>query len=178
MDYIFRSDRLGFRQWKSSDLMPFCRICSDPDVMEFFPNIMTKEQTESSVNRFFNHIETYGHGFFAVDHLESGEFIGFVGYIYQTMNVDFAPCYEIGWRLDKNHWNRGLATEGAKACLDHAFNKEDCSEMYSITPIQNVKSIRIMEKLNMQHCGFFNHPKLDLSSPLLKHVIYKVKRRT
>jgi len=174
MDYLFRSSRLGFRQWQSSDIKPFSEMCRDEVVMEFFPKLLTEEETMASVLRFSKSIEELGHGFFAVDLLSTNTFIGFIGYIYQTMNVSFAPCFEIGWRLDRKVWNHGLATEGAKASLEHAFTYTKCKEMYSITPVQNVKSERIMQKLGMHHIGYFEHPLLDPSSDLRKHTIYKV----
>ncbi len=174
MQYFFKSERLGFRQWDEKDTLPFFELCSDPRVMEFFPSTLSYQEASELVNRIKKGIEKEGYGFYAVDLISTGQFIGFIGVIHQTMETDFTPCYEIGWRLSPNIWNKGLATEGAKACIKYMFSNYHCKAIFSITPIQNIKSERVMQKIGMQYFGFFDHPKLSKDSELLQHTIYKV----
>jgi RimJ/RimL family protein N-acetyltransferase len=61
----------------------------------------------------------------------------------------FTPCVEIGWRLAAAHWNRGLATEGARRCLRYAFQELALPEVVAFTVPANLRSRRVMEKLGM-----------------------------
>ncbi len=81
--YIFKSVRLGFRNWNESDLPEFSKINADKDVMEYFPKTLTSEDTENFIKRLQKHTHTYGFCYFATEVLSSGEFIGFIGLAYQ-----------------------------------------------------------------------------------------------
>ena len=93
------------------------------------------------------------------------------------MEADFTPCVEIGWRLSKQFWGQGLATEGAGACLDFAFDKLGLNVIYSFTPLNNRPSERVMQKIGMQRQGTFSHPKIESGHPLREAHLYKIERR-
>ena len=138
--YLFTSERLGFRNWLDSDIDKMIDISSDPDVMEFFPAIATKIQTVDFIDKMKLMYIEKGYCYFAVDQLKDESFIGFIGLCYQTYESQFTPSVDIGWRLNKRYWNNGLATEGAKKCLDYAFNVIELESIISTTPITNTKS--------------------------------------
>ena len=148
--YIFKTARLGFRNWQDADIKPMTAINLDPEVMEYFSNTQDEAFTTAAIGRIRNEYETKGHCYFAVDLLSTGELIGFIGLHEQTFEADFTPCIDIGWRLKKAVWNQGLATEGARACLHYAFQQLKCSKVYSITPKINLRSERIMQKIGMK----------------------------
>ena len=116
--YIFKSERLGFRNWNLTDIDPLHEINSDEKVMEFIPTIPTKKQTTEFVERMKKQFENKGFCYFAVDKLADREFIGFIGLSEQTYEADFTPCIDIGWRIKSSEWNKGYATEGAKNVLN------------------------------------------------------------
>ena len=174
-DYSIKTARLGLRNWTDSDIDPATRMNADPKVREFFPNTLTKEETIDFIKRMQNHFEIHGFCFFAVDKLDTNEFIGFIGLNMQTFKSDFTPSVEIGWRLLKEYWGYGFATEGAKACLDFAFSKLKLPVVYAVAPLLNKKSQSVMQKLGMIFYKEFNHPKLDKHSPLRKCVVFKTK---
>lgn len=178
MDYLFQSSRLGFRQWHPSDLSPFAALNADADVMEFFPNTLTVEQTQVAIKRYQRHFVEQGYGWYATDLLKDGKFIGFIGLSKVSLDVNFSPCTEIGWRLAKAYWGHGLATEGAKACLDYAWNTLQLKEVYSLTPLLNKPSTRVMQKIGMTYQNSFLHPKIEKGHRLEDHVLYKVKNPT
>ena len=122
-DYLFTSERLGFRNWKISDLEEMSVINADVDVMKHFPQTLTKEETAAFIDRQKAHYEKFGYNYFATEVLESGEFIGFIGFSALDFEAEFTPATDIGWRLKKNSWGNGYATEGAKKCLEFAFNE-------------------------------------------------------
>ncbi|MCL4154756.1 UNVERIFIED_CONTAM: hypothetical protein GTU68_009560 [Idotea baltica] len=148
----------------------------DPEVMRFFPNTLTAEETKGLIERLQKHFDEYGFTFYAVDHLADGEFIGFLGLVRAIFESSFTPCNEIGWRLRKEYWGQGLATEGAKACLDYGFSNLGFNEVYSFTATINPPSENVMKKLRMTKVGEFDHPKLAMDSPLLRHVLYKITK--
>ena len=76
-------------------------------------------------------------------------------------------------------WSRSfgirVTTEAAQACLYFAFSVLKLDEVVAFTAVQNRDSEAVMKRLGMQHRGYFNHPKLDQNSPLLRHTLYAIK---
>jgi RimJ/RimL family protein N-acetyltransferase len=171
--YIFKSERLGFRNWNLTDIEKMHEINSDEKVMEFFPNIPTREQTEEFIERMKKQYENKGFCYFAVDKLEDNKFIGFIGLSEQTYKADFTPCIDIGWRINSNEWNKGFATEGAKKCLDYALNELKLENVFSIAPKINIKSEHIMTKIGMKKQYEFEHSLLTNDERLKTCVLYK-----
>jgi len=171
--YIFTSGRLGFRNWILSDIDPLHEINSDEKTMEFFPSILTRPQTIEFVERMQKQFEDKGFCYFAVDKLETNQFIGFIGLSEQTYQADFTPCIDIGWRISRNEWNKGYATEGAKRCLDYALLTLKLEHVYSIAPKINIKSEHIMQKIGLKKQCEFEHPLLVNHKRLITCVLYK-----
>ncbi|MEQ6118664.1 GNAT family N-acetyltransferase [Reichenbachiella sp. MALMAid0571] len=65
--YIFKSERLGFRNWVESDTAKMAEINSDPKVMEYFPGIPDFEQTVEFIERMQKQFLEKGFCYFAVD---------------------------------------------------------------------------------------------------------------
>lgn len=174
--YLFTSARLGFRNWEQADIAPMAAINSDPAVMEFFPRRQSLEETEQFVTRMQNEFAERKHCYFAVDKLENGKFIGFIGLSYKTFTSDFTPCVDIGWRLRKEEWGNGYATEGAKKCLEYGVTALHLPRIVAIAPEINVKSIRVMQKIGMTKVKDFSHPLLPNDERLRKCVLYEIVR--
>ena len=176
--YLLRTPRLGLRRWKDSDLEPCARMNADPAVREFFPGgLMTREQTAEMIRRLEGHFDEHGYGFYALDELDTGEFIGFTGLSHPTgFEAWFLPCVEIGWRLRHEAWGRGYATEAALACLRHGWGALDLGKIYAYTAGLNVRSQRVMQKIGMMLAGEFDHPNIESGHPLRRHVVYAVER--
>ena len=102
--------------------------------------------------------------------------MGFIGLFTADFTAHFTPATEIGWRLSSKHWGKGYATEGAKAVLHYAFGQLKLKKIVSFTPIHNIKSRRVMEKIGLKHnpINDFDHPKVALDSPLSRHVLYSL----
>ncbi len=173
--YIFKSERLGFRNWIDSDIKKMARINSDKEVMKFFPKTYSEKETFLFVERMQNQYAKRGFCYFAVDKLIDGEFIGFIGLSEQTFKSNFTPCIDIGWRIDKKEWNKGYATEGALQCLYFAKNELRINKISSIASIINTKSEHIMKKIGMQKIKTFEHPLLAHDERLKACVFYQKK---
>ena len=175
-NYLFKSERLGFRNWSEKDKPKMSKINSNSKVMAFFPSTPNTEQTEQFINRMQKQYLEKGFCYFAVDTLENNEFIGFIGISEQNFKSDFTPCVDIGWRLAEKEWGKGYATEGAKKCLDFAFNDIGLKTIKSICQKINDKSERVMEKLGMKKIHTFNHPLLKEYKTLESCVLYEIER--
>ena len=167
------TDRLILRSWKAEDMPLFAKMNKDARVMRYFPSILTAEQTESFYNRIQSEFKRNGWGLYAVELKSNGTFIGYVGLHEIGFDADFAPGVEIGWRLDADYHNQGLATEAAKEVLKLAKLK-GLQRLYSFTAKQNVSSERVMQKIGMKKVGEFEHPNLSPYSPLRTHVLYQI----
>ncbi|HPE98602.1 MAG: GNAT family N-acetyltransferase [Chitinophagales bacterium] len=174
--YIFRSERLGFRNWKKEDLNDFAEINSDLDVMEHFPKPLTQQETAEFIERLQKHYDKNGYNYFATEILDTGELIGFIGLAYQEYETEFTPATDIGWRLKKSSWGKGYATEGAKRCLEFAFSELDLEKVVSTCTIGNKKSENVMKKIGMSKKGEFNHPKLKDYPDFEKCIWYEIKK--
>jgi len=170
--YLFCSERIGFRNWQSSDLDAMDAISADPTVMRYFPTTKSRKETVAFIARMQEQYTETGHCYFAVDHLENQEFFGFIGLSRQSFEADFTPCVDIGWRLSPRYWNQGLATEGANASLNYAHKTLTINDIYAIAPCLNIPSIRVMEKIGMHLVKIFDHPLLPADSSLKRCVLY------
>jgi RimJ/RimL family protein N-acetyltransferase len=171
------TDRLILRRWLNSDRAPFARLNADARVMEFFPALLSREESDAMVDKIEAHFDAHGFGLWAAELQRDGAFVGFVGLSIPTFAAAFTPCVEIGWRLASEYWGQGLATEAARAVLRHGFASLGLEEIVSFTVPANVRSRRVMEKLGMSHnpADDFDHPRLPEGHALRRHVLYRLK---
>lgn len=172
---MIETERLLLREWRDADRDAFYRITSDPRVMEFFPAILTREQSDALIDRCKAHQREHGFTFFAAELRETGELAGFIGLARTPFEAHFTPCVEIGWRLGFEFWNRGLATEGAYAALRYGFEELRLNEIVAFTVSANIRSRRVMEKLGMMRdpADDFDHPRIAEGHTLQRHVLYR-----
>jgi RimJ/RimL family protein N-acetyltransferase len=173
-----RTERLLLRPWRDDDLAPFAALNADPRVMEFYPSTLPREESDARAARIRDDLVRRGFGLWAVELLDGGAFIGFIGLTEPTFEAHFTPCVEIGWRLAFAHQRRGYATEGARASLAFGFERLGLDTIVSMTTVENRRSRRVMEKLGMGHdpADDFDHPRLSEGHPLRRHVLYRLRR--
>lgn len=178
MTFRLETPRLTLREWQPEDLEPFAALTSDPEVMRFFPKLLSREETALMIARQMQHQAEHGFCFFAAELKATSRCIGFIGLLRTFFEAPFTPCVEVGWRLAKEHWNQGLATEGAKRSLEHGFNDLHFPEIVSLTATQNLPSMRVMEKIGMKRdlAGDFDHPRVPEGHSLRRHVLYRIQR--
>jgi len=172
------TERLLLRRWRPSDIEPFARMNADPIVMEHFPAPLSPQQSAQFIENIEKHFEQHGFGLWAAELRATGDFTGFIGLAVPRFQAPFTPCVEIGWRLIPDYWGQGLATEGARAVVRHAFDSLGLHEIVSFTVPANTRSRSVMEKLGMTHDpnDDFDHPNLPLRHPLRRHVLYRLRR--
>jgi 3-dehydroquinate dehydratase/shikimate dehydrogenase len=170
------TSRLTLRSWQESDLAKFADLNADPEVMKYFPSTVSKEKSNSWVEKLQHRIKADGVGLHALTLKDTGDFIGFVGLAEVKFEASFTPCVEIGWRLNKQVWGKGLATEAAHAALGFGFNTIGLDEIVSFAPKINLPSINVMKKIGMHHHkkDDFDHPLLHTHPKLQKCALYKM----
>ena len=177
VEFVIKTDRLALRQWRESDLPPFAALNADPRVMEFFPHVLSQDESDAAAARIAAHFRAHGFGRWAIELPGVADFIGFGGLSFVNFAAPFTPCVEVSWRLAFDHWCRGYATEAARAALNDGFARLGLAEVVSFTAVANQRSRRVMEKLDMRRCETedFDHPLLPEGHPLRRHVLYRVR---
>ncbi len=174
-EYLFKSERLGFRKWTKEDVAEFAKLNSDEEVMEHFPKTLSKKEVEALITALKNHYVENGFTYYATEILATKEFIGMIGLAFQEYKTEFTPAIDIGWRLKRTAWGKGYATEGAKRCLEYAFNELAIKKVISVCTIKNTNSEKVMKKIGMTKIGTFNHPELANYPDYEKHYCYEIK---
>ncbi|MEV4472905.1 GNAT family N-acetyltransferase [Nonomuraea sp. NPDC049504] len=172
------TERLIMRRWREEDKEPFAAMNADPEVMELFPALMTREESDAFVDRIERQFDERGYSLWALEVRDSGRFIGFTGLALQTFDVPFLPAVEIGWRLTRSAWGHGYAIEAARRAARYAFEEAGLDAIISMTAVQNRRSRSVMERLGMTRdpAEDFDHPRLPKDSPILRHVLYRLHR--
>jgi RimJ/RimL family protein N-acetyltransferase len=166
--------RLRLRRWRAEDREPFAALNADPEVMEHFPSVLSRAESDAALDRIEAHFERHGFGWWAAEH--AGAFVGSIGLAVPRFEASFTPCVEVGWFLARPWWGFGLAAEGARAALAFGFDHVGLDEIVAFTVTRNVRSRRVMEKLGMIYAQDFEHPLIPEGHPLRRHVLYRLKR--
>lgn len=174
-DYIFTSQRLGFRSWREDDLDWFATLCADPQVMKYFPKPLDRAESLALIKRLIALYQSHHYTYYPVELIQTKSPIGFIGIAYQDYLEDLPPWTDIGWRLHPHTWGKGLATEGAEATLKYATNRLKLNTISAVAPRINHASINVMTKIGMSHFKTFHHPKLSEYANLEECVMYQIK---
>ncbi len=172
-----RTSRLLLRPWRDADLPAYATMNADPEVRRWFPSTLTREQSDAQAARLQGHIAAHGFGFWAVEAPDIAPFIGFVGLAHVDFAAPFTPAVQAGWRLSREHWGRGYATEAARAALAYGFGPLQLPEIVAFTVPGNVASQEVMRRIGMQHDqrDNFDDPDLPDGNPFRRNVLYRAK---
>jgi RimJ/RimL family protein N-acetyltransferase len=170
------TDRLLLRHWRDSDLDPWAAMNADPEVREFFPTVLTRDESAASMARFQTDLERRGYGWWAVEVRATGEFVGFTGLDPVDDGLPFTGI-EIGWRLARSAWGHGYASEAARAVLAYGFDALELPEILAITAVGNVRSQAVMRRIGMTRdpADDFDDPGVP-EGPLRRSVLFRISR--
>jgi RimJ/RimL family protein N-acetyltransferase len=137
------TDRLLLRPFTWDDLDELAAIGADPATRRFmWSGVLSRERTAHNIREWTREYER-GLGLLAVVHRPEGRLIGQCGL------EEEGDLFELGYMLDKDYWGRGLATEAARAVLDHGFGALELPRIWATARAENAASQRVMEKLGM-----------------------------
>lgn len=170
--------RLLLRRWRNEDLGPFAAMNADPEVMEHFPEVLTRAQSDALVKRVEAGFEAHGYGLWALEVKATGEFVGFAGLAVPEFEAHFTPAVEVGWRLARPAWGKGYATEAGRTALEFGFERAGLVEIVSFATAANLRSRTVMERLGMNcdPADDFEHPSLPPGHPQRPHVLYRATK--
>lgn len=173
---MLQTARLILRRWRDSDREPFAAMNADPEVMEHFPSTLTRERSDAMVDWLGGLFDAKGFGLWAVEVVQTGEFIGFTGLAPVPFEAPFTPAVEVGWRLARHAWGQGYATEAARAALAYGFDAVGLTEVVSMTSTTNLRSQAVMRKLGMTRdpADDFDHPRVLDNDRLRRHVLFRL----
>jgi ribosomal-protein-alanine N-acetyltransferase len=150
--------RLRIRDLTLADAEGLFPIYADAEVRRFIGGRPTesveeqREQLAATLDRQSR--EQPGYGRWAVETAADGRVVGLV-ILKHPPDADGRPLaeVEVGWHLGRFAWGNGYATEAARAVLDHAKGTLGLAVVYAIVLPENVRSIRVTERLGMKPLG-------------------------
>jgi RimJ/RimL family protein N-acetyltransferase len=138
---IIVTSRLALREMTWDDLDFLATMLGDSDVMRHYPKVFTRDESATWLQRILDRYARDGHAFWLASDRVSGEPIGQVGLLNQTLDGVVEP--EVGYLIHAPHWRRGYATEAAAAVRDHAFTVLDKRRVISMIRPANISSQRV-----------------------------------
>jgi RimJ/RimL family protein N-acetyltransferase len=173
---MITTPRLILRPWRESDFAPFAEQNADPVVMRFLGGVLTRQESDAYAARAERHWAEVGYCKWAVEAPGVAPFIGAVGLTRVTFEAAFTPAVEAAWRLHRRYWGHGYATEAAQAAIEDGFMRVGLTEIIALTALDNIASMRVMERLGMTRTIEFDHPRVPEGSPLRRHILYRLLR--
>ena len=149
---ILTTARLRLEPFVDSHFDGLFRMNREPEVMRYITGKPdTPEDTLAMIERVKARWLEFGHSWWSFIELDSNEIIG-AGCI-QHLGRDPANPLEIGWRLRKDKWGVGYASEAARVMAAFAFNQLHTETLYAVCHQENLGSAHVMKKLGMQYRG-------------------------
>jgi len=172
------SPRLLLRRWRGEDREPFAALNADPEVMRHYPACLSRAQSDRLLQRIEADFAARGFGLWALQRKDSGVFIGLAGLRPVDFAAPFCPALEIAWRLARQHWRQGLASEAARTALDCAFTRLELEQVVAFTAEGNLASQALMRAIGMHAdpAGDFDPPLLPAGHRLSRHLLYRLVR--
>ena len=167
------AETVTLRQWRDADLGAFAEMNADPEVMRYFPKRLSPEESAALMGRLRSAIDARGWGLWAVE--ADGELAGMTGLAEPAFKAHFTPCVEIGWRLRRRFWGRGIAYAAALKAESCASGTLGLGALVSFTAEVNLRSRGLMERLGFTRDprDDFMHPSLPEGHLLRRHVLYR-----
>lgn len=155
--YELESERLGLRRFRLEDLDNLLKLDADPEVMSGITGApRTRAQTEASLARILAQCElTPGYGVWAAEERASGGFVG--NFLLRPMHDGEI---ELGFRIVRDRWGRGYATEGGRLLLEYALHTLRVPRVVALARSDNLRSLGTLAKL-----GFTFERELDIDDP-------------
>jgi len=165
---VLITPRLRLRTFRSDDLPHYAALNADPEVARYLGGPLRRERSDEIAAWANDVYEHEGIGLLAVERSDDGLFLGMCGLHRQESYPDEV---EVAWRLAREHWGNGYATEAATAWLDHGFGALALPRIISITDHQNVRSLAVMRRLGME---FDHEGEIEDDGEVFRAVVYSI----
>jgi RimJ/RimL family protein N-acetyltransferase len=154
------TSRLLLRRWTAEHAPGLADVNADAEVLRFINAgvPLTRRQSDLVSDRVAEHWDAYGFGLWAVVEKVTGRMIGFAGLSHPLWFRQWAHTVEVGWRLHREAWGRGYATEAAQKALELGFGRLGLEEVVAFIHPDNVRSAAVADRLGMRHDRRVPHP--------------------
>ncbi len=143
---VVQTERLVLRPFTLEDRDPLLKVFADVDAQRFYPEMAKADMATKWIQRNLERYETDGVGLWALCLRETRELVGDCGLVYQT--VEEHRELEVAYHVHADQRGRGLATEAARACLDHGFGTLDCTQIVSMVHPNNQASKAVAQRVH------------------------------
>jgi RimJ/RimL family protein N-acetyltransferase len=152
--------RLTLRRPTMGDAEAFAAINADEQVVEFISTTgpLARGESDLILRKMIEHWDDHGFGWWMADVTDTGALAGFVGLAHPSLPA-VAHEVEVGWRLGREHWGRGYATEGGAEAVRIAFEERHLDRLVCIIDRDNHRSLRVAEKLGFSFWRDMDHPR-------------------
>jgi RimJ/RimL family protein N-acetyltransferase len=166
---ILTTPRLLLRTYRRDDLPRYAALNADPEVVRHLGGVpLTREESDELAEWAQQLHAEKGLGLLAVERRDDGAFLGMCGLHHQSSYPDDV---EVAWRLAREHWGHGYATEAAAGWLDHAFGVLGLPRVISITDPPNLRSLAVMHRLGMD---FDHEAEVEDNGVVFQAVVYTI----
>jgi RimJ/RimL family protein N-acetyltransferase len=157
------TERLWLRRWSAAQhTYALADVNRDPRVMRYMGGPLSEAETAAASERYEDHWDAHGFGLWAAMEKASGHMLGFIGLCHPLWHPELSGEVEVGWRLRRAVWGRGLATEGGRAALRAGFDELGLEEVISVVDPDNAASVAVTRKLGMTLRDSGAHPQSGL----------------
>jgi RimJ/RimL family protein N-acetyltransferase len=150
----FSTARLVLRRPEESDVEPLMAMDADPEVMRYIATgaIIQPDRDLAllAIARQRKQWDEHGFGMCSIVVRETGEYAGWVALAPPVFLPEIMPTVEIGYRLPREHWGHGYATEAAAQLLRFGFTEAGLDRIVSIRHVDNMQSKRVQDKLGLR----------------------------
>ncbi len=177
MQPLLQTERLTLRRFGPEDVDNLVALESDPDVIRYtnaFYRAGGRPPSRELIEKITlpNFLERYDKdgrfAFWAAEDRATGAFYGW----FQFTPTDSKGEVELGFRLKKALWGKGIATEGARALVEHGFRDWDVKRVVASALLANRASIRVLEKVGLKREGLFSH---DPGGPAANYALQRAQ---
>lgn len=142
------SNRVILQPLSEADLDLMDRMNGDAEMMKFLGGVGTpRDKVQEFIHRQQNHFERYGWGWMVIETQQVREKIGFVFLQHCWRLAEI----ELGYRIWRDFWGQGYATESSELLLSYAINKLHLSSVVSAVDPLNVASERVLQRIGMHY---------------------------
>ena len=158
---LLETGRLILRRYERDDLDRLDRLNSDVEVMRYIGDgsLRSREQTRAGIVRAQRIYDIFpGLGFWIAEEKPRRNFVGVFALVYIPNTVEV----EVGYRLSKSAWGRGLATEGASALVRYGLMELGLDRVVGLTHPDNDPSKRVLMKAGLEPRGMGHYYDKEL----------------
>ena len=154
MQHKSETIRFILRPFRLEDVDDFFEMESDPEVHKFIGKtpVKTKEEVQKLIQGVFDQYEKNGIGRWAIEDKNTGEVVGWSGIKLEDQALDF-EYYDVGYRIKRKHWGKGIATEVGLESVRYGFVEMKLDKIAGGAEVEHDVSNHLLQKIGLKPAG-------------------------